>query len=120
MNDREIVEIVQEKLECENEAIVVKFVKEGLVGLECDCLETRMRMFQNKHKLKGSDIWMEDDHTKREIRIQRWIRGRAWNLRDEGNCVTVGYMKLMVNEECWVFNERVGELEKKLFRRREK
>lgn len=84
-------------------------------------LEGKLAVMREKKELKGTNIWIDDDHTKREIEIQKWIRRIAKEKREQGERVSFGYMTLICNGEVMKYNERKGILEKKhmAFRNRE-
>ena len=56
-----------------------------------------MLILQNKNKLKGKEIYIENDLTKQEREIQAAIRQKAKEERNKGNEVKIGYLKLRIN-----------------------
>ena len=49
----------------------------GLIRVELRCLKDKIAIMKNKNKLKGTDIYIDDDLTKQERDIQRTLKMRA-------------------------------------------
>lgn len=60
-------------------------------------LEAKKEVFENKHKLRGSDIFIEQDQTRAEREIQRKVIIAAKEERKKGKEVKIGYHKLRVD-----------------------
>lgn len=87
--------------------------KHCLIGLKNG--EDKIKLMQNKHKLreiKENKIFLNNDMTKQERRIQRELRRIARSEREKGKLVKTGYNKIIVNGEEWRWNDRKGEIEK--------
>ena len=63
---------------------------------------------EKKRTLKQG-IYVDEDLTRVERRIQRMLRERAREERKKGNAVRVGYGKLKINE-VWLFGDRRKEM----------
>lgn len=66
----------------------------------------KMEILKNKTKLKGSRIDIDSDLTLREMKIQATIREGARKVRNNENFVKVGYKKLIVNRDSYVWNNQ--------------
>ena len=71
-----------------------------------------MKIMNNKNKLKGTNIFINDDCTKRERIMQKEIRRMALEAKKEHKIVTMKYKKVIIDVEEWVWNDK----EMKLFR----
>lgn len=59
--------------------------------------QNKIDTMKNKHKLKGTDIYIEDDYTKKEAQVQSEIRKKVMEERKSGNKVKMGYQKICIN-----------------------
>ena len=57
----------------------------------------KINVMRNKNKLKGQQVYIEDQLTEKESEIQFQIRKRAREEQATGKRVKVGYMKLCIN-----------------------
>ena len=73
----------------------------GLVRVELNNLEDKIKIMKNKNKLKGQDRYIDDDMTRQEREIQSALRKRAREEKEKGNEAKVGYQKLLINNN-WV------------------
>lgn len=60
-------------------------------------LEKKREIMINRKNLKGTNIFIDDDLTKKEREIQKKIRERAEEERKKGNRTRIGYQKLEIN-----------------------
>lgn len=67
---------------------------------------------KEKHNLRDSKIYIDDDLTKREREIQQKIREKMRQEKNKGNNAVMGYKKLIVNGEKWIWSEQQMELRK--------
>lgn len=63
-----------------------------------------MEVMGNKKKLKGSKVYIENDLTKEERRIQAEIRKVAQEERKKGKKAVARYNKLLVNDQVWIWD----------------
>lgn len=89
-----------------------------MICLEFDKLESKLKAMEYKQNFKGLNIWIDDDHTKREIEIQKWLRRVAKEERDYGYNAKVGYLRIIMDDGTWKFNETSAEFELLPFRER--
>ena len=71
----------------------------------------KKKVLEAKIRLKGSQIYIDDDLTREEREVQVALRNKAKEERKKGNVVWVGYRKMRIQDEWWVWNN--GELSKK-------
>ncbi|KAH0557492.1 hypothetical protein KQX54_006975 [Cotesia glomerata] len=76
----------------------------------------KLEMNENNFRIKygGRNMtgtWLDDDHTPREIEIQKWLRHLARQRRENGENVRVGYLGLVKSDGVEKFNELTAELE---------
>lgn len=72
--------------------------------------EEKSRIMQNKWKLKGSDIWLNDDLSWEERRIRWKIMQVAKNEQEEGRKVRIGQGRLWIDGKWWTWDEEKGDL----------
>lgn len=93
----------------------MKYEGQNKISIEFRTIEEKLLALEQRKNLKGTGIWVDDDHTRREIEIQKWLRAVAEREKKKGKEVWVGYQKIKIGEENWRYNERMGELQKKPF-----
>lgn len=114
--EEDMIKEVCKRLKIEEKKIRVKYEGEKKANIEFKQMEDKMEALRNKRKLMGTNIWIGDDHTKREISIQKWLRETARRERMKGKNAKVGYQKIIIENRVWKFNERNGQLEEVKFR----
>ena len=83
--------------------------KEPIIVAEFNSMEDKILVMKRKSLLKNKNkkMYIDDDYTKEEQRIQKAIRDRAKTEIANGNKTRVGYRTLWVNAErlVWTDNE---------------
>ena len=69
-------------------------------------------VMRNKAKLRGTDWYVENDLSKEEQEIQRVIVKRAKEERNKGARTTIGYRKLIIDGEKYMWNDTEKNLQK--------
>ncbi|KAK0178568.1 hypothetical protein PV327_007446 [Microctonus hyperodae] len=92
-------------------------VKDNMVRIRIREMSDKVELMRTKGKMKGSDIWIDDDLTSREIEVQKWLRKEAEKEEKMGRRVKISYMKIEIDGEWMKWDERSGRLDK-FFRRR--
>lgn len=70
----------------------------------------KIRILTEKRKLRGGTIYIDSDLTKKQREVQKKIRDEAKKQRESGKAVKVGYNRLTVNNEIWVWNNELQSL----------
>ena len=68
--------------------------------------EDKGYVMRKKAELKGRKEIIENDMTRKERNIQSEIRTMAEKIRGEGKRVKIGYKKIWINDEVWIWDER--------------
>lgn len=76
--------------------IIVKVGSEG----------EKRKVMENKWKLRGEEIWIDNDLTWEERRVRWRIRQMAREIELEGKRVKIGQGKLWIEGEWWVWDEK--------------
>lgn len=92
---------------------------EGLL-IRVQDLEKKKEIMINRKNLKGTNMFIDDDLTKKEREIQKIIRERADEERKKGNKTRIGYQMLEVNRVWMKWQENEEEFKNVNFRIREK
>lgn len=93
----------------------VRRINEIMCVAEVNSWEEKLSIMENKRKLgslKTMKVYIDNDLTRREQEVQRKIREVAKNERSKGKEARVGYNKLWINGEKWVWNGRTESLER--------
>lgn len=97
----ELDRIFREKMGIENKIKQTKTVGriEGrkIIVAEMAKWEDKMEILEKKKYLQGTNIFIENDLTQEERRIQAEIRAVAREKKSKGNNVKIGYQKLNIN-----------------------
>lgn len=70
---------------------------ENIIVARLENLEMKKEIFTNKAKLRGSDIFIEEDMTRTEREIQRRVVAAAREERKKGKVVKIGFHKISVD-----------------------
>lgn len=87
----------------------IRQIKRGYL-ITLDLLDTKKEIMAQKSKLKGSNIWINDDLTPRQVETQKWLKNLAKELQKAGNNVCSRYMKLSIDEAWWRWDDVEGDL----------
>lgn len=71
--------------------ILVKFTKES----------TKMKIIRNARKLKGTDIWIDEDYPKNIQEERRELIQKMKEARNKGDTAILRYNKLIINNETY-------------------
>lgn len=82
----------------------VQQIKNSMLLVQLESWEEKMEVMGNKKKLKGSKVYIENDLTKEERRIQAEIRKVAQEERKKGKKAVARYNKLLVNDQVWIWD----------------
>lgn len=101
-------EQLQSQVEINNIHIRNKGKGNEIVIVEMTNWEQKQKIMAAKNKLKGTNIYIENELTWEERKIQWEIRSIAKEMRAAGKRVKIGYQKLISNGEVYVWekNER--------------
>lgn len=72
--------------------------------------EEKEEIMKKKNTLKGTRVYIDHDLTKYESEVQKKLREKAKNERLMGNTATVGYQKIFINGDCWLWHQDKQEL----------
>ncbi|KAL0110745.1 hypothetical protein PUN28_014000 [Cardiocondyla obscurior] len=65
-----------------------------------------------KGKLKERTEWIGDDLTEYKRKVEWLIKREADRLKREGKQIKIGYKKIWVNKEMWIWDDLKEELRK--------
>lgn len=116
LSQEDLFRISVEKLKIRDDEVELKFGRENMICIKFNSLEAKLKAFERKKEFRDSNIWLDDDHTRREIWIQKWLRFGAYQERSKGINVKVSYMKVIIGDSLWRFNEKTASLEQLPFR----
>ncbi|KAI4486372.1 hypothetical protein M0802_012320 [Mischocyttarus mexicanus] len=67
--------------------------------LELESVENKIEIMKRKSKLKGINLWMDDDYTEREKEIERWFDGIKEEKRRREVDIQVGYKRIRIKRD---------------------
>ncbi|XP_070518839.1 golgin subfamily A member 6-like protein 25 [Cardiocondyla obscurior] len=83
-----------------------------MVWVKMENFKDKLEILKGKGKLKDRTEWIGDDLTEYERKVEWNIKREAERLKREGNQVKIGYKKIWVNKEMWLWNDLKEELRK--------
>ena len=108
-----VSKLIKEKLNVETQvksAVLMDRTDTKVIIVQLRDFQEKMKVMKNKYKLKGLNIYMEDDLTPAERQTQYEIRKKAKEIGNMGKAVKIGYRKLIVDGEIYKWNETQHEL----------
>ena len=91
----------------------VWLIKDKAIGVKVKNYEEKMKIFEKRKLLKGTDIVLGDDLTEKERELQKILKIEAEKARknDPNKVVRIGYGKLKIGDKWFRYDEE----KKKLF-----
>lgn len=84
--------------------------------VELESFSNKIAILKRKWILRGINLRIADDYTRREKEVQGWLGMAVEEERKRRHRTKVGYLKVRVDDEWYEWNERKGEVERKNFR----
>ncbi|XP_057329822.1 putative neugrin-like protein DDB_G0288135 [Microplitis mediator] len=93
-SNEEAIRVVEEKLGYRVDWNTVGRSEEGLITLKLSTLEEKRNLVTKEWKLKGTDVFIDDELTEREREIGKWLKEIEKKERMKGTMAKTGYMKI--------------------------
>lgn len=103
--------ILRDKLDVEAKIRETYRVGRNKCVVEMENIGEKIKIVKNKNKLKGSQLYINDDLTVQERKIQMEIRKVAREEKEKGKNVKIGYMKLTIGDEQYAWNHESNQLQ---------
>lgn len=87
----------------------------GGIVVTLESMRNKIFLMKNKNRLEENKMWIEDDYTKREREVQKWLSEVAEEEKRNGQTTKVGYLKLSVNGAWYQWDEMSGTLTDQTF-----
>lgn len=78
--------------------------------IQLDSMESKATLLEKVYKLAGKRIYVKPDLTTIEQQVSNTIHQIAEEQRAQGKNVLVGYMRLYINGEKWLWNDEKNGL----------
>ncbi|KAK0167131.1 hypothetical protein PV327_004568 [Microctonus hyperodae] len=104
-----IKEIIERKTGIKPEIKSVKVIKPGVL-LEMKSLAHKLEIMRRRRSLRVMNIILEDDLTRREQLVQRWLEKIAEEDKKLGKDTIVSFFKIKQDGVWKLWNERTGQL----------
>lgn len=114
---QEVKNVVRDFLGIEIYIKKVEAVEGGLV-VELESFSNKIDILKRKGKLRGINLWIEEDLTCREREVQGWLKQIAEEEAKRGFETKVGYQKVMVDGEWYRWDDREGNISQMDFQER--
>lgn len=85
--------------------------------LELSSVRNKLELMKTKGGLKETGWWVDDDYTEREKRAMEWLRKIEEEETRNGLDVKVGYMKIRIDRNWYVWDEEIGQIRDMTFRK---
>ncbi|XP_057339424.1 putative uncharacterized protein DDB_G0274405 [Microplitis mediator] len=106
----EAIKTVENRIKISIERKNVRIGYKNMVIVYFDSLVEKKAVLLNRAELKGTNVYIDDDSTEREVQVQRWLRDIVHTEREKGNEARASYMKVCVNNEWHKWDEKRGKL----------
>ena len=83
-----------------------KGTKNELVVVEMTDWEQKQNIMTAKYKLKDTEVYIDNDLTWEERKIQREIRSIARAEKEKGKRVKIGYQKIIIGDEIYTWDTK--------------
>lgn len=83
--------------------------RRDIVLVVLESRSAKINVMKAKHNLRGSNIYIEDDWTRREREIQKGLRDLAKSTTQKGGTARVAYMKIEIDGK-WLNLHQANEL----------
>lgn len=71
-------------------------------------IQDKRMILEKKTALKGTQIYFDEDLTKEDREIQKKIYIKAKEERNRGNIAKIGYKKIYINNQLWIWRKDEG------------
>lgn len=106
----EVKKVIKEQMGIEIYIKKVATVGGGLL-VELESFSNKIDIIKRKGKLRGINLWIQDDFTPREKEVQEWLEMVAEEEGKRGHEVKTSYQKIMVDGEWYKWDEKKGAIE---------
>lgn len=106
-NSEKLSQLIKDKMEVDIKIKSVQIIKKydkPIVLARIDAWEDKIQIMKNKHKLRKTDVYIENDMTAEEREVQAMIRNFARQEREKGKAAIVKYRKLIIDGVLWVWD----------------
>ena len=111
---QEVAEFLQSTIQVQAKIIEATKIKttlgKDIIVAKLGSWEDKQNIMQAKSKLKGTKVFVDNDLTKEENRVQANLRKLAKNERDQEKNVKVGYQKLIVDKQIWDWDGKTEKI----------
>lgn len=106
----EVKKVIKEQMGIEIYIKKVATVGGGLL-VELESFSNKIDIIKRKGKLRGINLWIQDDYTPREKEVQEWLEMVAEEEGKRGHEVKTSYQKIMIDGEWYKWDEKKGAIE---------
>lgn len=101
---KQVEEFIERNMEIQTKVSEAYQTKGGIIA-KIESWEIKKEIMKNKNKLKGSQVYIDADLTPKERQVQKELIAIAKEMKNKGNRVTIGYRKLTVNGEKYIWED---------------
>lgn len=106
-----IQDVIKTKVEITNTELICKNNKgKDVIRVRLATHDKKLEIMKKKSQLRGSDVFIDDDLTKEEQIIQKCIRERVKQEKENGKMAKVGYQKIFMNGKWCKWSSEVGKV----------
>lgn len=109
----ELEDFIRGALKIETKIRNAKRIGNTTCMVEMENWEEKLKILKVKSNLKNrreAKIYINNDLTDKEKEIQKSIRSREKEEREQGNRTKIGYKNLMINDKKWVWSNSLAKL----------
>lgn len=83
-----------------------------LLLVKCESWADKKAVMMAKKQLKGTDVYIDDDLSPEDRKIQSYLRRIKKEKVAEGKTVKLGYNKIIIDNEKWIVDKISGKIRK--------
>lgn len=107
--NHDVQEFLKSKLNIEaeiEETKVISTCQKPFVIAKLKRSDDKLKIMKEKKILRNTRIYIDEDRTQTELNIQAKMREIGNQEKQKGNEVKIGFKKIWINKELWIWNEK--------------
>lgn len=102
---KQVEDFMQGRLKIQSKIVEAYEIGDGAILAKVKNWKEKKDVMKNSRHLKGTEIYIENDMTLQERKIQKKLRQMARDEKEKGNEAKVGYRKLTINNKVYLWEE---------------
>lgn len=105
-----VEEFLNRKIEVNVKITNVQTINAKMIVAKIETWKDKMDLMKNKNKLKGTKIFIDNDLTKEELKVQAKLREIAYEENQKGRKTAVKYGKIFIDDVLWKWDRTENKI----------